>query len=172
MGRMKKVADMRRQRPPGRRLNWLTGGSSHWAYLPFRVVVTAAGVLLFLQPVFAGQFLAGTFGSLQTHRQNATVAGLVVLGAAAAAVPIRWPGRGPIWPALACLGLFGLIALQIALGFARMLTLHVPLGVSIIALAVLLILWAWRPHRAGVDTPEAGQPARVDGPGASTGAAA
>ena len=44
------------------------------------------------------------------------------------------------------LGLFGLIALQIMLGFARVLTVHVPLGVAIILLAVLLVIWAWRPH--------------------------
>lgn len=128
-----------------------------WVYWPFRVVVSAAGVLLFNQAVFAGQFLSGTFGALHTHRENATVAGIVVLAAALAAVPIRWPGRGPSWPILACLGLFGLIALQIMLGFARALTVHVPLGVAIILLAVLLVIWAWRPHHLPVE-PTAGQP--------------
>jgi hypothetical protein len=130
---------------------------SGWMYWPFRIMVSAAAVLLFNQAVFAGQFLSGTFGALHTHRENATAAGIVVLAAALAAVPIRWPGRGPSWPILACLGLFGLIALQIMLGFARVLTVHVPLGVAIIVLAVLLVIWAWRPHhvRAG---PAAGQP--------------
>jgi hypothetical protein len=117
-----------------------------WVYWPFRVVVSAAGVLLFNQAVFAGQFLSGTFGALHTHRENATAAGIVVLAAALAAVPIRWPGRGPSWPVFACLGLFGLVALQMRLGFARVLTVHVPLGVTIIALAALLVIWAWRPH--------------------------
>jgi hypothetical protein len=120
---------------------------SGWVYWPFRVMVSAAGVLLFNQAVFAGQFLSGTFGAVDTHRENATVAGIVVLAAALAAVPIRWPGQGPSWPILACLGLFGLIALQMRLGFARVLTVHVPLGVAIIVLAVLLVIWAWRPHR-------------------------
>lgn len=117
-----------------------------WTHWPFRVVVTTATVLLVDQSVLAGQFLSGTFTALQTHRENATAAGIAVLAAALAAIPIRWPGRGPLWPALACLGLFGLVALQIAVGFARLLTVHVPLGVSIIALAVLLTVWAWRPH--------------------------
>ena len=40
----------------------------------------------------AGQFLAGTFGSLHTHRENASVAGIGMLGAAIAAVPVWWPG--------------------------------------------------------------------------------
>jgi hypothetical protein len=100
--------------------------------------------MLFDQAVFAGQFLSGTFGALQTHRDNVTFAGIAVLVAGATAILIRWPGRGPLWPALACLGLFGLIVLQIAMGFARILTLHIPLGTSIILLAVLLVIHAWR----------------------------
>ncbi len=115
-------------------------------YVPFRLASTVVAVLLFDQAVFAGQFLAGTFGALHTHRENASVAGLATLGAAVAALPIRWPGRGPLWPTLASLGLFGLIALQIALGFARSLAIHIPLGVAIIALGALLAIWAWRPH--------------------------
>lgn len=129
-----------------------------WTLWPFRVVVTTATVLLVDQPVFAGQFLSGTFTALQTHRDNATTAGLAVLAAALAAIPIRWPGRGPLWPALASLGLFGLVALQIAVGFARLLTVHVPLGVSIITLAVLLTVWAWRPHTR----PDARQEQRIE----------
>jgi hypothetical protein len=118
-----------------------------WVRWPFRVVMSVAGVLLFDQAVFAGQFLSGTFGALHTHRENATFAGITVVLAAVAAVPMRWPGRGPLWPVFACLGLFGLIGLQIALGFGRMLAIHIPLGVSIILLAGWLVHWAWRPVR-------------------------
>jgi hypothetical protein len=135
--------------------------AARWVHLPFRIVITAAAVLLFNQAVFAGQFLAGTFGSLRTHRENATVAGIVVLGAALAAVPIRWPGKGPIWPIFACLGLFGLIALQIALGFARVLAVHVPLGVSIILLTSLLTVRAWRRFQPPAEPP-AGQAPQAD----------
>jgi hypothetical protein len=128
--------------------SWISLWVGPLAYLPFRLVISAAAVLLFDQAIFAGQFLSGTFGALHTHRENATVAGLVVVGAALAAIPIRWPGRGPIWPLFSCVGLFGLIALQIFLGFRRELTIHVPLGTAIIVLASLLVIWAWRPHLA------------------------
>jgi hypothetical protein len=121
--------------------------SHGWVRWPFRVVMSAAGVLLFNQAVFAGQFLSGAFGALHTHRENATFAGITVVLAAVAAVPMRWPGRGPLWPVFACLGLFGLIGLQIALGHARVLAIHIPLGVSIILLAGWLVYWAWRPVR-------------------------
>jgi len=114
---------------------------NHW---PFRVSMTVAAVLLFDQAIFAGRMLSGSFPALHTHRENATFAGIAVLVAAVCAIPLRRPGRGPLWPAFAGLGLFALIALQIVLGFTRVLIVHVPLGVSIILLAVLLTIWAWR----------------------------
>jgi heme A synthase len=115
-----------------------------WVVWPLRISASLAALLLFDQAVFAGQFLSGTFASLHTHRENATYAGITVLVTAMCAALVRWPGRGPVWPMLACLGLFALIALQIVLGFARVLGLHIPLGVLIIMSGVHLAVWSWR----------------------------
>jgi len=106
--------------------------------------MSVAALLLFDQAVFAGQFLGGSYGSLRTHRENATVAGVAVLVAAACALLVWRPGGGPGRPLIATLVLFGLIAAQIAIGFARVLTLHVPLGVAIIGMSVGLTVSAWR----------------------------
>jgi hypothetical protein len=121
-----------------------------WDRVIFRICCTVSAVLLFDQAVFAGQFLGGSFGALQTHRDNATAAGIAVLVTAAAGLAVRLRG-GPGWPALASLGLFALIALQILLGFRRALTVHIPLGVAIIVLMLLLMGWSWRrpPAAAG-----------------------
>lgn len=121
----------------------------HWTPWPLRITASLAALLLFDQAVFAGQFLAGTFGALHTHRENATYAGIAVLVAAASAALLRWPGGGPLWPLFAFLGLFALIALQIVLGFARTLALHIPLGVLIILSALTLAVWSWRYRPAG-----------------------
>ena len=115
-----------------------------WTLWPLRISATVAAVLLFDQAVFAGQFLSGTFTALHTHRENATYAGLAVLATGVCAVLLRWPGRGPLWPVIACLGQFALIGLQIALGFARVLALHIPLGVVIILGWIHLTVWVWR----------------------------
>lgn len=115
-----------------------------WPRWLFRVASAIAAVLLFDQAIYAGQFLDGTYGSLHVHRENATNAGISVLVLLVAAVLLRWPGRGPWWPIAACVGIFGLIGLQIALGFARAISLHVPLGVAIIVLTVALAVSAWR----------------------------
>lgn len=120
------------------------GPVPRWPRWVFRVTSTVAAVMLFNQAVFAGQFLDGTYDSLHVHRENATYAGISVLISAVAAVLVRWPGRGPWWPILACVGIFGLIALQIILGFARAISLHVPLGVATILLAAALAVWSWR----------------------------
>jgi hypothetical protein len=110
----------------------------------FRITSTSAAIMLFDQAVFAGQFLDGTYDSLLVHRENATYAGVAVLISGIAAVFARWPGRGPWWPILASFGIFGLVALQIMLGFARSISMHVPLGVAIIVLGAALAVWAWR----------------------------
>jgi hypothetical protein len=115
-----------------------------WPRWLFRITSTVAAIMLFDQAIFAGQFLGGTYDSLHVHRENATYAGISVLISAVAAVLVRWPGKGPWWPILACVGIFGLIALQIILGFARAITLHVPLGVATIMVAVALAVWAWK----------------------------
>ncbi|MFF5290637.1 hypothetical protein [Paractinoplanes globisporus] len=120
-----------------------------WTRWPLRITASVAALLLFDQAVYAGQFLAGTFPALHTHRENATFAGIAVLVAGAAAALVRWPGRGPVWPLFAFLGLFGLIAAQIALGFLRILALHIPLGVLIILGGLLLAAWSWRYRPAG-----------------------
>jgi heme A synthase len=121
-----------------------------WDRIVFQVCCTVTAVLMFDQAVFAGQFLGGSFGALHTHRVNATAAGIAVLVSAAAGLVVRLRG-GPGWPALACLGLFGLTAAQIMLGFGRALTVHIPLGVAIIALTVGLTVWSWRRPKQAAD---------------------
>jgi hypothetical protein len=154
---MNEGARARRRRLPESRLSGNTGAESAagpdrqprgWARWSFRVVALGQTILIFDQAVFAGQFLSGDFGALGRHGENATYAGLATIGQIAAAVLLRWPGRGPSWPILACAGLFGLIGLQIALGHARLLTLHVPLGVAIITASVAVLWWAWMPAQA------------------------
>jgi hypothetical protein len=110
----------------------------------FRGTSLLAAVMLLDQAVFAGQFLAGSYDALHTHRENATYAGICVLVSTVAAVLVRVPGRGPWWPTIANVGIFGLVALQIVLGFARAIAVHVPLGVATILLAAVVAIRAWR----------------------------
>lgn len=114
-----------------------------WPRWVLRVTSLVAAIMLFDQAIFAGQFLSGVYPMLHIHRENATYAGISVLVAAAGAVLDRWPGRGPWWPIVAYLVLFGLIALQILLGFQQSLAIHIPLGVTIILAGVVLAVVVW-----------------------------
>lgn len=114
-----------------------------WPRWVVRVASLVAAIMLFDQAIFAGQFLSGVYPMLHIHRENATYAGISVLVAATAAVLYRWPGRGPWWPIVAYLALFGLIALQIVLGFSQTLAVHIPLGVTIILTGGVLAVLMW-----------------------------
>jgi hypothetical protein len=117
---------------------------SAWPLWLLRVVVTVEAVLAFNQAVFAGQFLSGTYGAVSTHAVNANVTGIMLLVEAVAAALLWRRGGGPGWPALTALGLFVLAGVQIGIGYARVLALHIPLGVAIIVVDILMLVWVWR----------------------------
>jgi hypothetical protein len=116
-----------------------------WAVWSLRILVLAETVLLLNQAVFAGQFLSGDFPALGWHARNADAAGAVALLQLVAAVLLRRSGGGPAWPIWACAGLLVGIAGQVGLGYAKVLSLHVPLGVTVTAGTVGLAIWAWLP---------------------------
>jgi hypothetical protein len=64
---------------------------------------------------------------------------LLALVQAVLAVLVWRPGRGPSWPAIASVGLLVAILLQIAMGQASQLAVHVPLGVAIFGLVGALL---------------------------------
>ncbi|UXY18110.1 hypothetical protein N8I84_04750 [Streptomyces cynarae] len=119
-----------------------------WALVLFRTVVTCEAVLAVGQAVLAGSFLSGHYGALDLHALNATATGLVAVAQIVASALLWRPGGGPGWPALTGIALFGAEAGQIAMGYARVLAVHVPLGVAIIACTLLMLVWAWRPDRS------------------------
>jgi hypothetical protein len=111
----------------------------------FRVTASVEVLIALGQPVLAGGFLSGHYALLAWHATNATATGLTAIAMTAAGVLLWRPGRGPLWPAVASAALFGLEALQIVLGYTRVLAVHIPLGVAIIGCLALLTVWAWRP---------------------------
>ena len=100
--------------------------------------------MLFNQAILAGQFMSGTFEALEFHALGATVSEVVV---ALAIVPAGWARfrrRYPLWPAVVTVLLLVAINVQEFVGEERILTVHVPLGVTIIVAVIGLTVWAWR----------------------------
>jgi hypothetical protein len=118
--------------------------SGRWAVWTFRVLITAAAVMLFNQAILAGQFMSGTFEALEFHAFGATVSEVLVALAIFPAGWARFRRRYPLWPAVGTALLFVAINVQEFAGEERILTLHVPLGVSIIVVVSGFTVWAWR----------------------------
>jgi hypothetical protein len=125
-------------------------GATLWL---LRVALAVEAITAVGHPVLAGQYLAGDFDALGVHEANAGFLFLATIGAFIAAILYRLVGRGPGWPALVLATLFVAINAQIALGTLRVLALHIPLGVAIVAITVLLAVWSFRPAARRRRTP-------------------
>ncbi len=118
--------------------------SARWAVRAFRVPISVAAVVLFNQSLNAGEFMSGRFEFLEFHRFGATAAEIVVLLAVIGAGWARFRGRYPWWLVGVTALLFVAIQVQEWAGEERVLSVHIPLGVSIIVTVILLTVWAWR----------------------------
>ncbi|MEV4316139.1 hypothetical protein [Actinocrispum sp. NPDC049592] len=113
-----------------------------WPWTLLRVVSVVLAVDTFLEPVFAGRFLSGDFGMLAFHENNADF-GVFVLALiqVIAAVIARRRLRAPRWLIPAAVVQAVLLTTQIMLGFVRVIGLHVPLGVALVATTGWFALW-------------------------------
>jgi hypothetical protein len=107
---------------------------------PLRAIVLLHAALVLAQAAFAGQFLAGDAAWVRLHELNAGIIHLVALVQLVVAILVWRPGRGPGWPALASLALLLAEELQMGFGYARVLALHVPLGVAIFGTTVAMLV--------------------------------
>jgi hypothetical protein len=122
-----------------------------WTHWLLRAAVTIEAVLAIAQPIFIGTFLQGHYDALASHQANATIVAVAAFAMVVAA-GLHWRlGRGPVRVVVACVVNLAAIVVQVASGYARALAIHIPLGVLIVAASMLLLVWAWRPARDGVD---------------------
>lgn len=113
-----------------------------------RVGVTLELVAILLQAITAGGMLDHIAGEKTLHGTGALVVNVVGVVMLIGAILVWRPGRGPGWPAIVSGVVFVGGFVQETLGGARMLSLHVPFGVALMALTTWVFVWAWR-RRAG-----------------------
>jgi hypothetical protein len=131
----------------------------------FRAAATGQAALGLAQASIAGSFLNGHYDMLRVHLTAAMVmVGLAVVQAIVGVMLGRL-GQAPGWVVRASVVLPVAVAGQGMLGMYRMLGLHVPLGVLVVAASAGLAAWSWRPGpatRTGADErAEATRPAGV-----------
>jgi hypothetical protein len=108
------------------------------------VVTVLTTLSAFTQAVLAGGVVAGRIESLPLHSTNGLLLAVGTLALLVALVLAWRPGGGPAWTPLAGLLLTAATLVQLGLGFARSLAVHVPLGTTVIIAQVMLLVWVWR----------------------------
>lgn len=101
-------------------------------------------VAVLAQPVLAGMYLAGQWDALGVHSGNAVLVELLGYTLALVGLVFWLGGRGRGRYALAAVVLWFAISAQAGFGYARLLALHIPLGVTVVTGAVLFTLWVFR----------------------------
>jgi hypothetical protein len=115
-----------------------------------RVLAVLASLSAIGQPVLAGSYLGGEVDAIAIHELNAHIfTGLGVFQMVAAIVFV-WGGRGRTWPLYGSLGLVLAVQVQVFAGFEGPVALHIPLGVSIISMQILLTVWLFRAGAAAL----------------------
>jgi hypothetical protein len=118
-----------------------------------RVVATLHALMALSQALSIGQYLDGRYGLLRVHQ---VIAGLLILvGMALALVALGYVLSGGRLGASGCVVIFLADGLQTGLGYSRVLGGHVPLGVAIITLSLVIAVWSWTPG-AGRPRPRSG----------------
>lgn len=117
-----------------------------WAAWTLRILVLLTAIFVLLQPVFAGMFLAGEVGMRDMHAAGHFFIVVIVFFQIIAAVLVWRPGRGPAWPIWASIAYLLYVEAQASFGFIRMLSLHIPLGVLALGLALLMLVGTWSPR--------------------------
>lgn len=109
-----------------------------------RIVAVLHSLAAIVQPALAGSYLGGEVDAIAIHALNAhVVTGLGVFQLIAAIVFV-WRGRGRVWPLYGTLGLVLAVQVQVFAGFEGPVAVHIPLGVSIISMQILLTVWLFR----------------------------
>src|ERR1051326_1134219 len=119
-----------------------TTGPHGWPWWLFRVTLCVQALDALAQAVLAGRFLSGDFAMLAAHEINATRGVVSVAFTQIVVAVLAWRRSGASgWLVVTVVVVFVATVGQIVLGFTRVLGLHVPLGVSIIATAGWLAVW-------------------------------
>lgn len=117
-----------------------------WVVWLLRLTVLLFAGLVLLQAVLAALFVTGDVGLLEAHGINAGFVTTVAFLQLVAAILVWRPGRGAAWPIWASVATFLLVEAQLAAGYARVIALHIPMGVTLFGVATALLVGVCSPR--------------------------
>jgi hypothetical protein len=112
-----------------------------------RVVAVVHAIAVCLQPVLAGAYLNGSGAAIRWHEPIGL--GLAFLSLVQIVIAtIYWRSGGCGGAVLVSLLLLAAEAFQISMGYTRRLAIHIPLGITIVAIVCAFAVWTFRPTAA------------------------
>jgi uncharacterized membrane protein (UPF0182 family) len=114
-----------------------------------RFLLTAHVLAVLAQPVLAGRYLVGDVDAMRVHGVIGSTLALVAMILMAGALAYVVAARSRLWLLPVVVLVFLGEGFQIGSGYDRLLAVHLPLGVAIAVVAVLLAAWVWTPYAAG-----------------------
>lgn len=99
-------------------------------------------VQVVLQAALAGGFITGRLTFLDLHSANGILLVLTSGALLPATVLLVRPGRGPWWPVAFSVVFWWLVAIQVGFGFARLVGLHIPIGMAVMGLISGFAWWS------------------------------
>ncbi len=118
----------------------------------WRVALLLLTAAVASQPVTMGLYLSGRYPMIGLHSAMGSALAAVALLVAALSLLYALAG-GRVWVVPVSVVLFLATGFQIGMGYARNLALHLPLGVGILAGALLLTVWSWTRAASRVRAP-------------------
>lgn len=110
-----------------------------------RSIVCVNLLAIFLQAIYAGQFLSGMEAPVRFHEWSAwAILGLTVLQLLISVFYWRLNREYGLWMALSTAGVFLAEGLQVGTGYGRFPAVHVPLGVLIFGGVLCQAVWLFR----------------------------
>jgi hypothetical protein len=110
-----------------------------------RLTLLLHSALIGVQPIMAGYLLAGESDAFPIHSAVGSTLFLVAFTQIIVAFLFWWPGRGRFWPTTASAALMVLEITQLTLGHTQTLSVHIPLGVSLVVGVLLFTIWSFTP---------------------------
>jgi hypothetical protein len=108
-----------------------------------RVVAVTHAVAVCLQPVLAGVYLNGSGAAMRMHEPIGLGVSFLAIGQVVASA-LYWRSGGRLAAVGVSLLLLIAESVQIAMGYSRQLALHIPLGITIVAIACAFAVWTCR----------------------------
>lgn len=113
-----------------------------------RTCTTLHMIAAIAMPIIIGEYLDGVFAALGIHGGIAILTVVLTMATTVICVLYATVGGGAYWPIGVCVLLFLAEGGQTGTGYARVLQIHIPLGVFIVTAAIGFCWWSWAPRAA------------------------